>query len=397
MTRDELIALSNRTADEYGIPRLLLLACAVAESNLNNDARRPTEEWMDEGYWPDVSGGAWQQTVRYDPDYRGGDDYPGPEEVERVLALQRDPVRSARVAAENLAQKWSLSKPDLLAALSAYNWPAGMGRPYSAAHEQNYRRGLIEAEQILRDMGGPPAPTPPAATPATPAPEPPMRYDATFPAIAQNDDWSCSATALRWALWALGRQPGEAWIESTMQTEGVVSTALGLLDASGAGLAAFVKRHYGEDGFGAYHVPSVSFDDVRSVAGTSPILLGGRRWGEAGHWSGVRGYDAATDELLLANPASGYGGITQRMSRQQFAAVAPASMVVVTPPVPAEATPPDELARLRAELADKEARLAAEVSKLGYVSGDCARAADALAEAATALGNTLRSLAPPAA
>lgn len=161
--------------------------------------------------------------------------------------------------------------------------------------------------------------------------EPPVpTYNPAFPAFAQNDQWSCAPTSLRWALWAFGRQPAEQWIESTMQAEGVVSQAQGILDASGAGLAAFVERQYGDAGFEARNVDGVTFDAVRSVAGASPVLLGGRRWGADGHWSGVRGYDAAQDVLLLANPSSGYGGIGQTMSRQQFAGVMPASMVVVT-------------------------------------------------------------------
>ena len=144
----DMVAISNAAADAAGIPRQLLLACGIAESNLRTDARRPKDPAKDAASWPDVSGGAWQQTVRYDPDYRGGSDYPGPDEVERVLALQYDPVRSAKVAAENLAQKWAMYKPDLFKALCAYNWPGGGGRPYSAAHEQNYRRGLAEAERM---------------------------------------------------------------------------------------------------------------------------------------------------------------------------------------------------------------------------------------------------------
>ena len=145
----DILAVSNAAADAAGIPRQLLLACGIAESNLRADARRPADPSKDAQYWPDVSGGAWQQTVRYDPAYKGGSDYPGPQEVERVLQLQYDPERAAKVAAENLAQKWALYKPDVFKALCAYNWPGGGGRPYSAAHEQNYRRGMAEADRML--------------------------------------------------------------------------------------------------------------------------------------------------------------------------------------------------------------------------------------------------------
>ena len=104
-TRDEVIASSNRVADEWGIPRLLLLACGVAESNLRWDARRPTDASQDAAFWPDVSGGVWQQTVRYDPDYSGGENYPGPSEVQRIMEKQYDVERSAHVAAANLKAK----------------------------------------------------------------------------------------------------------------------------------------------------------------------------------------------------------------------------------------------------------------------------------------------------
>jgi hypothetical protein len=41
-----------------------------------------------------------------------------------------------------------------------------------------------------------------------------------------------------------------------MIAEGVVSPSLGLLDASGAGLAAWITRHYGSDGFDISQDPS---------------------------------------------------------------------------------------------------------------------------------------------
>jgi hypothetical protein len=151
----DIVAISNAAADAAGIPRLLLLACGRAEGSLNPLARRPTSAADDERYWPDVSGGAWQQTVRWDPDYHGGADYPGPDEVARVLALQFDPERSARVAAANLAPKWRQYQPDMLATLSAYNWPAGGGKPKNAAVAANYRRGISEAEALLGDHGIP--------------------------------------------------------------------------------------------------------------------------------------------------------------------------------------------------------------------------------------------------
>lgn len=153
------------------------------------------------------------------------------------------------------------------------------------------------------------------------------RYDPHYPAISQNDDFSCSCTSMRWALWAYSRQPSEQWLEGSMLTEGVVSTSLGLLNASGVDLAAWATRHYGDGGFHGEHDPTVSFDDVAAEAATlkHPLMIGGRNWGQGGHWTGVRGFDG--QRLMLANPASGYAGITQSLSREQWGYVGPFSLV----------------------------------------------------------------------
>jgi hypothetical protein len=149
----DLVSISNAAADAAGIPRILLLACGCAESGLDPFSRRPASPADDERYWPDVSGGVWQQTVRWDPDYHGGAAYPGPDEVARVLALQFDPERSARVAAANLAPKWRQYQPDVFATLCAYNWPAGGGQPKGPAQAANYRRGIAEAQALLGTTG----------------------------------------------------------------------------------------------------------------------------------------------------------------------------------------------------------------------------------------------------
>lgn len=315
-TREEVIAISAKVADEWGIPRALLLACGIAESNLRWDARRPVSADQDAAFWPDVSGGAWQQTVLYDPDYAGGQGYPGPAETERILEKQYDVSRSAHVAAANLKRKFRGdpdSDADILQALAQYNWPAGDGKFYTPEHEANYRRGLAEAKTILG------------------APVPKVTYDPTTPAIAQDDDWSCAPTSLRWALTALGRMPGPQYIENLLVRDGVVSRSQGLLDASGAQLAAWVGRtgleYYGSEGFYANSEPSVTFDGLALEGDHAyPLLTGGRAWN---HWTGVRGYDKARDLLLLANPSEGWGGVYQTMSREQFSALGPFSMVRV--------------------------------------------------------------------
>lgn len=140
-------------------------------------------------------------------------------------------------------------------------------------------------------------------------------YDMAYPAIAQNDPWSCGPTSLRWAMWSVGRRPTEQWIESTMTAENVANPDDGVTDASGAGIAAFVTEQYGEFGFTGRNENPADFDYLANISGKYPMLIGGRTWG---HWSGLRGYDRAQDVLLLANPAEGWHGVGQMMNRQQF-------------------------------------------------------------------------------
>jgi hypothetical protein len=191
---------------------------------------------------------------------------------------------------------------------------------------------------------------------------PKITFNRDEPAIAQNDPWSCAPTSTRWALTALGRHPSESWLEGQIQADGVVSQELGLLDASGAGLAHWITAQYGEFGYSASNEPSVTFDAVAREAGPYPLLLGGRAWN---HWSGVRGYDQARDLLLLANPSSGWKGVGQVMDRSQFAALGPFSMVRVThPDLLAPSTPATDCTALKAEVEALRAKVAAALQAL---------------------------------
>lgn len=168
-----------------------------------------------------------------------------------------------------------------------------------------------------------------------------VTFNLQEPPHLQEHDYDCSQDSLEWALWSVGRKPDDGWLEATMIAEGVLSRAQGLLDASGAGLAAFVTREYGEFGYSANNEPLVTFDALAAEVGPYPMLIGGRAWN---HWSGLWGYDRAQDVLLLANPSPGWHGVGQTMNRQQFAALGPFSMVRVLHPdlldAPAPAPPP---------------------------------------------------------
>jgi hypothetical protein len=172
------------------------------------------------------------------------------------------------------------------------------------------------------------------------------RYDPAYPTIAQEESFDCSETAALWSLRAWGRETSDDWLEHQMIAEGVMTPEHGLMDASGAGLADFLNRHYAELGYVATNDGSVSFDDValEAVDQLYPLMIGGRAWA---HWSGCRGYESSTDELQLANPANGYKGVYQTMSRSQFNALGPFSMVRLRHPE-AEAAGPEEEAEYAA-------------------------------------------------
>lgn len=194
-----------------------------------------------------------------------------------------------------------------------------------------------------------------------------VQYNALEPAHPQNEDYDCSQDSLEWALWSLGRKPEDGWMTRTMVEENVMSSQQGLLDATGKGLADFVIRHYGEDGFDASNAPVVSFMDV-ALEGEHwyPLLIGGRAWN---HWSGVRGYDAASGLLILANPADGYKGVGQTMTEQQFNQLGPFSMVRVVHPdllegVTPEPEPPTPQPTRAREIAGQIEALAVELKGL---------------------------------
>jgi hypothetical protein len=176
-------------------------------------------------------------------------------------------------------------------------------------------------------------------TTTTTTSDPLPSYDPNEPARLQENDWDCSVESMEWCLYAWGRTPDDNWIENSMIAAGVVDPAIGLCDASGAGLAAWANDEYGEFGYVASNEPSVTFDAVAGEAGanTHPLALGGRGWY---HWTGVRGYSPSGDVLLLANPAPGYAGIDQTLTRDDWARLGPWSMVRLRHPAAEGLVPP---------------------------------------------------------
>jgi hypothetical protein len=232
------------------------------------------------------------------------------------------------------------------------------------AHDWEWVRRLVQgatagldrvvavANALLGEVG--PEPTPPGPSLVT--------YNPDEPPHPQNESFDCSQDSLEWALYAVGRAPSDVWLTNTMIAQGVMSRNLGLLDASGAGLAGFVTREYGEFGYSAENVASVTFDEVAREAGYYPVLIGGRTWN---HWSGVRSYDATNDVLILANPSEGWMGVGQTLNRGQFDQMGPFSLVRVLHPdlqrPPSPSIPETD--------AEKVARL---IGAVGYLGGDVA-------------------------
>lgn len=303
MTRSEIIALIVAKAREYDIEPWEFLGGAIAESNLDPNAYR-------DGPWPDKSPGLFQQTIKYADE---GDHTDSPENIARIKSLYFDPVHACDVAAKKY--RYWRHDPDVppLTAWVAYNSPGFYRTPEESPNVENYRRALSEAQAILG---------------ATTMPK--VVFNPQEPAHIQEHSYDCAQDSAEWAMWSLGRKPADGWMDSQMQADGIMSTEQGLLDASGAGLAGWIQKQYGEFGFLSNNESSVSFDWAAAEGDHAyPVLLGGRAWG---HWSGLYGYDPARDVLLLANPAPGWMGVQQTMDRGQFDSLGPFSAVRIWHP-----------------------------------------------------------------
>lgn len=141
-----------------------------------------------------------------------------------------------------------------------------------------------------------------------------MTWDPMWPAELQDASWTCSAASLAWAMSAGGFETTELSVVVGLGPARI-SPALGLLDASGAGLVDYCR----ELGIGAENNGNASWSDVVAAAGSQPLLIGGRGWN---HWTGVRlGFTyPATGEtyLVLANPAPGWMAVFNILSEADF-------------------------------------------------------------------------------
>jgi hypothetical protein len=111
----------------------------------------------------------------------------------------------------------------------------------------------------------------------------------------------------------MGRSTGWGWTEPNVAWEfvrlGIATPQLGLLDGTGVGIVRWLEMQ-------PYSASSqrAVWDDVLQLLTDCPLIMGSSRWY---HWVGVREVGSAGN-LLLANPAPGWAGIYQTMTRDQF-------------------------------------------------------------------------------
>jgi hypothetical protein len=232
----------------------------------------------------------------------------------------------------------------LIQACEGHDWEWVRRLVYGGADPSGSQR----IAQIEADLGPPGVPQMPKVT-----------FNYNEPAHLQEDSFDCSQESLEWGLYAVGRAPAENWLEPTMIAEGVMSPELGLLDHTGAGLADFVRRHYGSgetprDIFDANNTCPISWDDLVPEIDPHPpypVLLGLPNWGGPGlgHWAGIRGFSPGG--IVLANPATGATYGQTILMREQFERMAGGNASIVrilhpdlttsepAPPPPAPAPP----------------------------------------------------------
>ena len=140
----------------------------------------------------------------------------------------------------------------------------------------------------------------------------------------QDCAWDCAACSTAWALRTVGYNLSEQDVITGLGPARI-SPALGLLDASGAGLVQYL----GEIGVQAANNPDASWQDVVDAAGYQPMVIGGRAWC---HWVGVRmagpaalGHDLGN--MLIMNPSPGYMGVGQYLLQEDFERLGPFSAV----------------------------------------------------------------------
>lgn len=154
-----------------------------------------------------------------------------------------------------------------------------------------------------------------------------MKFNPSTPTYLQKLPWTCAIGTVIWMLRSLGLtvEPEDAYDAMVPR---YVNSEVGLRNASGAGIVAVLRDHWGVT---ATNDGQATFDEVATLAGVQPVAIGLRNWSLSGggHWSAVRGLDS-NGALVLANPA-GTGPVygQQTLSRAEFNTRGPASLVTI--------------------------------------------------------------------
>lgn len=339
----------NAAGEKYGIPPIMLVGGAIMESGLGANMER----W---GTWPDVSFGPWQQTVRYAPIGNQSNTIENVDYVRDILLNDFD--QALDIAAPQYAEHWANTGGNPLETYSRYNGGAGMD------FADNPNAGHIQAswdaaQQYLEaDM-----------------PDTSVVYNPNVPHERQNQDWVCSIRTAASMLHTIGDWITAGELQTLMVNAGLVTPEKGLRLGDGSGLAAFLQERTGLQA----HYGFMDFDWLLQHAGTQPIGIGS---GTLYHWVGV--LDVLPDEVLqLNNPAAGYRGLGNTMTRDEFNQWAPWACVWLDMPDQSQPEQPEQpaeedpavIAELEAQVAALKEQLDAANSNNGAVGHDVIRPA----------------------
>jgi hypothetical protein len=153
------------------------------------------------------------------------------------------------------------------------------------------------------------------------------RYNVDFPPERQIQNWTCSIRTATWMVRSIGIEITAAEMQDKM-VPGVVGDPIGLLDATGRGMARFLRDEFGLD---VSFDGAVSWEEAQALSRPGrPVGLGGRGWN---HWSALRRFDEQGN-ARLANPSPGWMDVDDLMTRGDFDRLGVFSAVWVTLPGP---------------------------------------------------------------
>lgn len=167
-----------------------------------------------------------------------------------------------------------------------------------------------------------------------------LTYNPAQPPERQVNNWACSIRSATWALKSVGVAIDAGQLQDEM-VPGTVTSALGLLDGRGYGLAAILGRHL-PAGTHIEVLEGASYSQVLTRAGRGPICAGSH---SLYHWLNIAA--VRPDGVLVApNPAPNWQGVGDELTPEEFARWSPWNIVWVEVTA-AEAEPP----RVEADLA----------------------------------------------